>query len=84
MPGTNAGTGQPLTLKCAKCKTNSWRDACRLEATGRFRPMPHKAIRQTWRKVEYRCLECGHVGWTQHYMAEMLLSALDRAADRRA
>lgn len=76
MPGTNAGTGQPLTLRCAKCKTTWRRDyggGTNLEATGRTKPVPHRGIRQTTRKIEYRCRDCGHVGWTQHIDAERLL-----------
>lgn len=77
MPGTNAGTGQPLTLRCAKCKTTWRRDSgsggTNLEATGRTKSVRHKAIRQTNRKIEYRCRDCGHVGWTQHESAERLL-----------
>jgi hypothetical protein len=73
MPGTNAGTGQPLTFKCAKCRITDWRTDVDLEATGRTRPMAHRGIRQTTRKIEYKCRICGHVGWTQHIDAERLL-----------
>lgn len=75
MPGTNAGTGQPLTLRCAKCKTYRFGPdrGTNLEATGRTRPMPHSAIRQTNRKIEYHCRDCGHTGWSQHIDAERLI-----------
>lgn len=75
MPGTNAGTGCPLTLKCAKCRlSRNWSRNFRegLVATGRTRAVSRRSIRQTTRKVEYRCLDCGHVGWTQHIDAERL------------
>lgn len=79
MPGTNGGTGYPITLRCGRCRRHdSWlvggnRRGYKLTATGRTKPMPHKGIRQTNRKIEYRCDECGHVGWTQHIDAEGLL-----------
>jgi predicted RNA-binding Zn-ribbon protein involved in translation (DUF1610 family) len=82
MPGTNAGTGQPLTLRCSKCKKHrdygrhgSGRtgDGTNLIATGRFRAVTHKSIRQTNRKIQYRCKDCGFVGWTQHIDAERLV-----------
>lgn len=79
MPGTNAGTGQPLTLRCAKCKVGrDWREdragGTNLEATGRVRAVKHQTVRQTNRKIQYRCKDCGHVGWTQHRSAERLLT----------
>jgi len=81
MPETNAGTGYPLTLRCAKCKTArhwwyrwSYTRGLNLEATGKTRPAKRRnARRQTDRKIQYRCLDCGHVGWTQHIDAERLL-----------
>jgi predicted RNA-binding Zn-ribbon protein involved in translation (DUF1610 family) len=76
MPGTNAGTGQPLTLRCAKCRKSDVRRGTsrgtNLEATGRLRPVTHRGVRQTNRKIQYRCRDCGHVGWTQHIDAERL------------
>lgn len=81
MPGTRGGTGYPYWLVCAKCRGSYARSyqperGMRLEATGRTKPMPHKGIRQTNRKIEYRCLDCKHVGWTQHIDAERLLVEL--------
>lgn len=87
MPGTNAGTGQPIVLKCAKCRRSITRKLLaafsrgrNLEATGRVRlSRGHRGIRQTNRRIEYRCKDCGHVGWSQHIDAERLLRAfLDR------
>lgn len=85
MPGTNAGTGQPLTLRCAKCKTTRFGHdrGTHLEATGRTRAVRQKALRQTNRKIEYRCLDCGHVGWTQHESAERLLAVHVDAEQKR-
>jgi len=81
MPGTNAGTGYPLTFRCAKCKVG-WeyklgslarRDGTRCIATGRTKPKRTRGYRQTDRLVEYRCLDCGHIGWSQHSQMERLL-----------
>lgn len=84
MPGTNAGTGQPLTLRCAKCKRSGRYEWSRsggtdLVATGRVKAVAHRAVRQTNRKIEYKCRDCGHVGWTQHVDAERLLEAVGTA-----
>lgn len=77
MPGTNAGTGQPLTLRCGKCKKYSdWRNhrPVHLEATGRWKPRNdgRGGARISDRFFEYRCLDCKHVGWSKHKDAERL------------
>jgi ribosomal protein S27E len=81
-PGTNAGTGQPLTFRCAKCKVGRrWyessedRVGCNVEATGKTRG---KIRERHWGRmlsyyVQYRCLDCGHVGWSRHHTMEGLL-----------
>ena len=75
MPGTNAGTGYPLTFRCAKCKVGrdykSWSHrevsrGCHYKLTGRTRDAKGVGYRQGQFKVEYECLDCGHIGWTQH------------------
>jgi len=78
MPGTNAGTGHPLTFRCAKCKAGGlaydwdgrWvglRDiGTRWETTGRIKNGGAYGCRMSGKKVEYRCLDCGHVGWSSH------------------
>ncbi len=84
MPGTNAGTGQPLTLRCSWCKRSHRDDperGTKLLATGRFKAARHRSIRQTNRKIEYYCQDCGHHGWTQHIDAEKLVA---RKAERQA
>jgi hypothetical protein len=77
MPGTNGGTGYPFTLRCGKCRTSRARRddpkrGLNLVATGRTRSAANKGIRQTNRRIEYECLDCGHAGWTQHMDAERL------------
>jgi hypothetical protein len=85
MPGTNAGTGYPLTLRCAKCKTGrDWRgfdDAgTNLVATGRYRALLSSQIghgnpRALYYRAEYRCEDCGHTGWSRHSTMQRLLRA---------
>ena len=86
--GRSSGAGFPLTLRCYACKRKysyslslgRRRDTgTHLESTGRTRrgryPRGHiHGIRQTDRQIEYRCLDCGHIGWTQHSDGEALLS----------
>ena len=68
----NSGAGYPLTFRCAKCKVGrDWRNADRrglnYEVTGRSRkPKRLGGVRCASYEVEYRCLDCGHVGWTKH------------------
>lgn len=74
MSGSNAGTGHPLTFRCAKCKVgdidNSKRGT-RWTVTGRVRgdldKMTHVRVSR-YVKAEYRCDDCGHVGWSGHHM----------------
>lgn len=93
MPGSNAGTGYPLTLRCAKCRLGryEWRGmhfgkyGMNLEATGRTRPLRrhgHKGYRCTNREIEIRCLDCGHIGWSKHISAEALLIRHERKLDK--
>lgn len=88
MPGTNAGTGYPLTLRCAKCRKRlqpirTPPKGYHLAATGRVKRARRRGIRQTNRRIQIRCLDCGHLGWTQHEDAERLLAAyLDAEAHR--
>lgn len=85
MPGTNAGTGWPLTLRCAKCKLHRHLDdlpsdkGTHLEATGRTRPRAQGGgARAGSCFVQYRCQDCGHTGWSKHSDAERLLRRLQR------
>ena len=76
MPGSNAGTGYPLTLRCAKCKAGrDWenpgdRAGENIEATGRTKPLLSSQQgrgnpRALYFRAEYRCKDCGHIGWTR-------------------
>lgn len=80
--GKAIGTGHPLTLRCAKCKARPNCRAARsvkLEATGQTKPRAkwsQGGVRQAQQFIEYRCLDCGHIGWSGHSDAERLLKAL--------
>lgn len=89
MPGTNAGTGRPLTFQCAICRRSRYcrglfmAHRCRHTQvrTGRTRPLTRQqqgrgGPRVLQHRVEYRC-ECGHVGWSRHVDVERL--PLERA-----
>jgi hypothetical protein len=67
--------GFPLTFRCGKCRstlnpeTDTGR-AGRVDLTGRTKPYA-KGGRCANRHAdgasrEYRCLDCGHVGWSSH------------------
>lgn len=90
MPGTNAGTGYPLTLRCAKCKRHRdyrrdhWKGT-NLVATGKVKKSTGST---TWRRqhaaeflVGYRCLDCGWEGWTKHPEGYRLLNIRRGHAD---
>ncbi len=90
MPGTNAGTGQPMWFQCGKCRlaggpywrldTSSGRrmrsmgKSDRIELTGRTRAAPQGNAfgRSTTRRREFKCLDCGHVGWSRHVDLEYM------------
>jgi len=64
MPGTNAGTGQPIWFRCARCRRV--RDARReYTLTGWWRERLHSSVRVAAAEVEYKC-GCGHVGRSRH------------------
>jgi len=69
------GTGVPLCFACAKCrKQRGWkmprgRDVVR---TGRTKKLTGRAAgnqppRSLGELHEYRCNDCGHVGWSRHH-----------------
>jgi len=71
--GANNGSGWPLTVRCAKCKRGrDWRRSdtndTDLVRTGRTKPYKggNRGVRGLNTFHEYRCLTCGHVGWSRH------------------
>ena len=87
--GKGIGTGVPLTFRCAKCKVGrdyqsprSWdqEKGTHYVATGLTKPMPwyrgRSPIRRAKQLTQYRCLICGHIGWSSH-------SDMDRALAKR-
>lgn len=78
MPGTNAGTGQPLYFMCHVERRAKWRirDNATARAwlherhspivrTGKIRRNVGGNTRTLSDAYQYRCA-CGHVGWTRH------------------
>lgn len=75
MPGST-GTGHPITFKCPKCiRQFGWRSGPRrgynYEVTGKVRPLTtaqqgYGGLRVVRFRVQFKCLDCGHVGWSRH------------------
>ena len=69
--GRSSGPGIPLWFRCSQCRKTgpghrgAWD---RVELTGRMRKrqMTGGGLRTTPHAREYRCLDCGHVGWSGH------------------
>jgi hypothetical protein len=91
MPGTNAGTGYPLTFRCAKCKVGHWGRAQRGDHTHEglnyvvLERKPSEARGLLARmdrhaKYRYRCNDCRHEGWTRHDLAARKWNAQQKAA----
>lgn len=73
MAGTNGGTGQAFSFRCSKCrklgKQFSTGYVDKVVLTGRKKDMKHmgNAHGRTDRYArEYRCLDCGHCGFSRH------------------
>ncbi len=55
-----------------------------LKATGRTRARTRTGgMRTTKRKIEYKCGDCGHVGWTIHSDAERIFRTFQDAEAER-
>lgn len=73
------GTGCPISFGCAKCRVRAGgianmdrRVYLGWVLTGRERPLTKQqrgtgVPRTLQKRVEYRCLTCGHVGWSRHH-----------------
>lgn len=86
MPGTNGGTGRPYYFRCAACRrkhgtaeylgrspeTRGMGHVRRVELTGRRRELKpgRSGSRNSGAAREYRCRDCGHVGWSRHVELE--------------
>lgn len=75
----NAGTGQPNVFRCLMCRqlrrhtTRTGREPSgsgyidRVSPTGRERPTRrYGGVRSSGMDYEYRCIDCGHTGWSRH------------------
>jgi hypothetical protein len=87
----SAGPGQPIRFKCNMCRR--WRSqlvpprtGLKWEATGNIRelfsPTAGSGGRSDTSRVhEYRCNECGHVGWSRH--KDVARASVKKAASLR-
>lgn len=74
------GIGNPLLFRCSRCRLRdgAWRPksdrgwiGC-VKLTGRKRRGRRAGPRaDIWRR-EYRCMDCGHVGWSNHVELKQL------------
>ena len=71
MPGSNNGTGRPLTFRCSICRRNKVHAAHgyanRIQLTGKKKSSPTNCgcRNDEWAR-EYICTDCGHRGWSRH------------------
>lgn len=75
--GKSGGTGYPIAWRCSRCRRDYYAQpkrglAMALHLTGRHRhePQQKKHPRSSEWRFEYRCGDCGHVGWSRHHRAE--------------
>jgi hypothetical protein len=91
--GRSAGPGSPVYFRCKVERdtlTSRGGDRHVVELTGRERPYsPSRTLgtRSTYISREYRCLSCGHVGWSNHVDLAHLAGAgrydsIDRPRER--
>lgn len=77
MPGTCGGTGVPLRFRCGECRRalsglrrrgGAERGLYfRVTLTGLTRDVGgHRSVRMDRISRQYRCRDCGHVGWSRH------------------
>ncbi len=80
MPGTNGGTGQPISFRCSACRKKYGTREYHGEHTGRhgYREevvltgvtkeikARRGGVRNTNTLRQYRCKHCGHVGSSRH------------------
>lgn len=83
-----AGPGFPTFFRCSACRRahdshqfrrrRGW--VMDVELTGRKRrnPSTNRHSRVSGMVREYRCLDCGHVGWSNHKDLERLEDRLNR------
>lgn len=86
MAGVRGQTGQPLYLKCSRCRKTRLRGQAavgELVRTGRDRP--YRATYATGRTsrtaYECKCLTCNHIGWYAHRDAKKLPLAINASGD---
>ena len=68
------GKGRPVRFECAKCRKDPTRAGIPddVEPTGRVRRLSpsrgkhDRGIGVALYETEYKCLYCGHIGWSRH------------------
>lgn len=84
--GRGSAAGQPISFSCAKCRIcrpDYSRRGDRYELTGKERPQLSSGINlRHWggTAYQYRCLDCGHVGWSRHPSVKHVASLRNKAA----
>ena len=82
MSGTSAGTGRPLHFQCSKCRLRKWSHSLsepsewtqrrgrvgHVKLTGKRRELfdGNAGCRNSEWSFQYKCHDCGHVGWSRH------------------
>jgi hypothetical protein len=74
-------TRRSFTWEYRDGKPSGYCDA--VELTGRRKPFPICGIRHGMINRQYRCLDCGHVGWSRHIDLERLEGSGPKARTRR-
>jgi hypothetical protein len=70
--GKGYGTGSPLSFRCWRCRRNDhdWENPGRegriVHPTGRTKKRGHSSARHGTVSREYKCPDCGYVGWSSH------------------
>ena len=75
----NSGAGRPIRFRCSACRRERSLRFCaemnipanagrrsRVRLTGRVRVHSQRTARHGAVMREYRCLDCGHIGWSSH------------------
>lgn len=74
---SNVETKYSFSFRCSKCKKDKNNIGKYVEATGVFRGkvLP---VGGNFKKVQYKCNECGHIGWSKHIdMINVLMKKLE-------
>lgn len=67
----SSGAGSPIWFRCARCRKGGGPGGFvqRVKPTGKAKPSPRPGVRgarSAKQSYQYECLDCGHVGWSNH------------------